>query len=328
MVLMLTFVQTLHATTATIPFQNIYTNGSIIGTVKTSAANDLITNSGIATAGRVATFSSDKVIQDGGTLLSDLATTTAVNLRLLTMSGNINMDRNQLTNISKISSDPVFDCNVLWGTGTTLTPPGNNIRNVALGFNHSTVGFSTVSIGESTTQTAGAGTCILIGSALNVAGSVSGAIGAASTVTGNNSYSYGGTNTITGANAFIFGSNATNSTANSMLLGKNTIVNIRANGTACDLGTTAVPFRNLILNTGIESTAGLVIGPVTATSIAIGSAAITTTVNGIFTTALASAHGILPQHTILVSRPGPIDLPRQVLELLEHLLTLRMRLEC
>ena len=93
--------------TATIPFQNLYTNGSIIGTVKTSAANDLITNVGIATLGRVATFSSNKVIQDGGTLLSDLATTTAVNLRLLksgdTMSGALAMATNNITNVGLLS---------------------------------------------------------------------------------------------------------------------------------------------------------------------------------------------------------------------------------
>ena len=93
--------------TATIPFQNFYTNGSIIGTVKTSAANDLITNVGIATLGRVATFSSNKVIQDGGTLLSDLATTTAVNLRLLksgdTMSGALAMATNNIKNVGLLS---------------------------------------------------------------------------------------------------------------------------------------------------------------------------------------------------------------------------------
>ena len=69
--------------------------------------NNLITNSGIATAGRVATFSSDKVIQDGGTLLSDLATTTAVNLRLLksgdTMTGALAMATNNITSVGILS---------------------------------------------------------------------------------------------------------------------------------------------------------------------------------------------------------------------------------
>ena len=62
----------------------------------------------------------------------------------------------------------------------------------------------------------------------------------------------------------------TNNTISSMLLGIS--ANIRTSSTTCDLGTTANPFQNLYLNTGIESTAGLVIGPVTATSIAIEAA--------------------------------------------------------
>ena len=88
--------------TATIPFQNLYTNGSIIGTVKTSAANDLITNVGTATLGRVTTFSSNKVIQYGGTLLSYLATTTSIKSDD-TMTGALAMATNNITSVGILS---------------------------------------------------------------------------------------------------------------------------------------------------------------------------------------------------------------------------------
>ena len=73
--------------------------------------DNIVSNAGTGISGRVATFSSDKVIQDGGTLLSDLATTaamtTADNLRLLksggTMTGSIAMGAFDLTNVGNIS---------------------------------------------------------------------------------------------------------------------------------------------------------------------------------------------------------------------------------
>ena len=65
-------------------------------------------NTGTGTAGRVVTFVSDKVIQDGGTLLSDLATLAAVAASYLakaggTMAGAIAMGTNNITNIGSIS---------------------------------------------------------------------------------------------------------------------------------------------------------------------------------------------------------------------------------
>ena len=64
--------------TTAIPFQSLYLNGSIAGATNSRTADNIVSNAGTATSGRVATFSSNKVIQDGGTLLSDLATTAAV----------------------------------------------------------------------------------------------------------------------------------------------------------------------------------------------------------------------------------------------------------
>lgn len=102
--------------TVAAPFQSLYINGSIAGTTKTSAANDLVTNAGLATAGRVATFSANKIIQDGGTLLSDLATTSSMNsaiaaavaLRVAkagdTMTGTLAMGANAITGTGAISA--------------------------------------------------------------------------------------------------------------------------------------------------------------------------------------------------------------------------------
>ncbi len=59
-------------------FKNIYSSGSLIGSVKTSAINNIVTDTGTATSGRVATYSANKIIQDSGTLLSALATSAAV----------------------------------------------------------------------------------------------------------------------------------------------------------------------------------------------------------------------------------------------------------
>ena len=311
--------------TAAIPFQTLYLNSNVAGPTNSRLADNIVsnagastsgnlasfsgatgkivqdaaiiaanvvTNTGTATSGRVATFSANKVIQDGGTLLSDLATNAGVSAAYLaksggTMSGSINFGQNNATGFNYIQSG-VLAGNVIWGSGTTITTPpgGNNLRNVYLGFNNDATGFAITLVGNECHQTVGAGVCNLIGSTLNVAGANSSAYGDTITITGNNSVAIGTNNTVPVSNGYVFGAGVTNSIANSMLLGSAGIVNIRANGTVCDLGTTAAPFRNLILNTGIESTAGLVIGPTTATSIAIGRAAITSTVNGIFATAL------------------------------------------
>ena len=73
--------------TTAIPFQSLYLNGSIAGATNSRTADNIVSNAGTATAGRVATFSSNKVIQDGGTLLSDLATTAAVATSYLAKAG-------------------------------------------------------------------------------------------------------------------------------------------------------------------------------------------------------------------------------------------------
>lgn len=281
--------------TAAVPFQSLYINSNVSGPTNSRSVDNIVSNTGTAVSGRVTTFLTDKVIQDSGTLLSDLATNASVLAAGAgylakaggTMTGSINFGQNNATGFNYIQSG-ITAGNVIWGSGTTIStpPPGNNIRNVYLGYNNDGVGFALNLIGNECHQTVGAGLCNLIGSSLNVIGASSSAYGDGTTVTGTTSVAIGSNNTISVSNGYVFGAGATNSIANSMLLGSVNITNIRANGTTCDLGTAAAPFRNLILNTGIESTAGLVIGPASATSIAIGRATVTTTINGIFATPL------------------------------------------
>ena len=102
-------------------------------------ASNVVTNSGTATSGRVATFSSDKVIQDGGTLLSDLATTASLANYLLksggTMTGSINMGAQTITNVSSVS---MSTSNINVGSNSTIgASVTNNINignNTAIGF--------------------------------------------------------------------------------------------------------------------------------------------------------------------------------------------------
>ena len=87
---------------------NVTNVGTISGAVNSRAADNIVSNTGTGTAGRVVTFVSDKVVQDGGTLLSDLATSAAVSTAYLakaggTMTGAIAMGTNSITNIGSIS---------------------------------------------------------------------------------------------------------------------------------------------------------------------------------------------------------------------------------
>lgn len=85
---------------------NISGVGSISGATNSRTADNIVSNTSTGIAGRVATFASDKVIQDGGVLLSSLATTSALSSYLPrsggTMSGPINMNGNQLQNVNYI----------------------------------------------------------------------------------------------------------------------------------------------------------------------------------------------------------------------------------
>ena len=87
---------------------NITNVGTISGAINSRTADNIVSNVGTGTLGRVVTFVSDKVIQDGGALLSDLATSAAVATSYLakaggTMAGAIAIGGNNITNAGAIS---------------------------------------------------------------------------------------------------------------------------------------------------------------------------------------------------------------------------------
>ena len=87
---------------------NITNVGTISGATNSRTADNIVSNTGTGIAGRVVTFVSDKVVQDGGTLLSALATSAAVATSYLakaggTMAGAIAMGGNNISGVGSIS---------------------------------------------------------------------------------------------------------------------------------------------------------------------------------------------------------------------------------
>lgn len=121
-------------------------------------------------------------------------------------------------------------CTVVGGVSTMDV---SSISSSALGYGN-TVATSIAAALLGTTNTAtGSSNCVLIGqsnTATNAIGSI--AIGQNSASTANA--------------AHCLGSNLANSVANSTVIDSS--VNIRSSSTTCDLGTTALPFRNLYIN--------------------------------------------------------------------------------
>ena len=101
---------------------NITNVGTISGATNSRTADNIVSNTGTGLVGRVVTFVSNKVVQDGGTLLSDLATSAAVATAYLgkaggTMAGAIAMGGNNITNAGSIS-------------GPTWTRTADNIASI------------------------------------------------------------------------------------------------------------------------------------------------------------------------------------------------------
>jgi hypothetical protein len=285
-------------------------SGSIIGSVKTTAANDIVSNTGAAVAGNVAIFSgaTGKLISDTGASLSQYLPLSGG-----TMSGNINLNFNELTGVAAIRTSAT---NVIFGTSAVAA--GGSLNGVMIGTSATIVGDRSISIGGASFcadaddvsigfgATSNGKQSVLIGSGA-VAASESTIIGYGSTDTSTTTgaVSIGHTNTtsvdrciaigrdnVANANAaFIIGNGQTNSTAHSLLLGNTggNLVNIRCTGAICDLGTQVLPFQTLWLNTSLDAPAvPLNIGNSQATAVNIGTSGITTTALGVFTATIPS----------------------------------------
>ena len=204
------------------------------------------------------------MIQDGGTLLSDLATTAAVSTAYLakaggTMSGAINMNSQQITNAGAITT---ANQKVLIGASATSA----DTLSVTIGDTASTIGANTIAIGNSASATAGA--AVVVGSlsvASGVASLASGyfcqasgyqstALGFGNIASGYSSLLVGTGNRGTANYASVVGHNQINGTANSLIIGDASYANIRTASGICDLGTVAQPFQTIYLNGSIAGT--------------------------------------------------------------------------
>ncbi len=219
-------------------------NNLTVNTINGKIGNDLVTGPASALADRLVSFdgTTGKIIKDSNILATDIFLRTGT----VAMTGNINMNNNELQYVKAIRPNTA---SLVIGN-TTTTPVSSN---------------GTITIGDFTTSTGDNSICIGL---QNIARPNSIAIGK-ETISGTSATIVGyrsscGTNTDTiivghdnvssgGANADIFGVNRTNSQANSLLLGNGSYVNIRANST-CDLGTSAIPFQSMYSNASLIGT--------------------------------------------------------------------------
>ncbi len=243
-------------------------------------STNIVTNTGIATTNHLASFVSNKVIQDSGISSSDVFLRTGT----VPMTGTMNLGNQNIIGLGNVTTK-ASNNNVLIGSGTTITPPpAANIQNVAIGFNNTSTGFGIVEIGDSLTQTVGAGSCVLLGSGSSVAGNQSSSYGDNNSITGNLSVAIGSVNTITGNNAYIIGRNATNNTSDSLLIGGTAITNIRPNNNnLCDLGAiTTNTFKDVYASGSLigavktSAVDSIVTGPASATGDNLASYNLTT----------------------------------------------------
>ena len=136
--------------------------------------------------------------------------------------------------------------------------------------------FGGTSVGWS--SSAGGNNSVVVGISATATQANTTAFGGSASATANGALAIGFSASSSGANSISIGTSVTNSTANSCLIGDSSIANIRANNTACDLGTSGGSFRSIYLNTGIigtgalsmDNSGALTIAGTSATSLSIG----------------------------------------------------------
>lgn len=261
--------------TSSVPFQNIYSNSSLIGPTYSRSVDNVVSNAGGSTGSNICTFSgtTGKVIQDSGISSASLIGGPFLPLAGGTMSGPVNMGNNDINgifnvnfpgdiNIYKYSGAPG---NILIGrAGTTGS---HAVTSILINATSSEVnGPNQIVIGSQNSANT-AQYPIAIGSGINSNGFASVTIGggdngivnpqAYSVAIGSEMVLSSGANGIcigkqagiTGGvnNAISIGSDAINNTASSCLLGDSSIGNIRPNNTrTCDLGVTGTNmFKNI-----------------------------------------------------------------------------------
>src|SRR5690606_34329149 len=193
------------------------------------------------------------------------------------------------------------------GNGISIgknTTTGISTSCVTLGHQSSCAGLGGTSAGWS--SSAGGNNSVVVGISASATQANTTALGGSASATANGALAIGFSASSSGANSISIGTSTTNSTANSCLIGDSSIANIRANNTACDLGTSGSSFRSIYLNTGIigtgalsmDNSGALTIAGTSATSLSIGRTGViasfpgTTDSSSVSTGTISAAGGI------------------------------------
>ncbi len=144
----------------TVPFQSLYLNTSLYGTSNSRLVDDIVSNGGVGTSGNLASFVSNKVIQDSGIAASSV-TTGGPYLLLAggTMAGTLNMNTNSISNGGVITITNTTDSTTSI-TGSLITSGGIGLsKQITIGTNCKVLGTtdSTSSISGSLITAGGLG---------------------------------------------------------------------------------------------------------------------------------------------------------------------------
>ncbi len=114
--------------TATALFKDVYASGSLIGAVKTSAIDSIVTGPASVTSGNLASYNgtSGKVIQDGNIALVDVFLRTGT----VPMTGALNLNTNNVTNGGVINVTNITDASSV-STGSIITAGGIGVAKKA-----------------------------------------------------------------------------------------------------------------------------------------------------------------------------------------------------
>ena len=271
-------------------FNNIFLQNSLQGPSRSCLVDNVMSCSTAQTGGNLLAWSSSivlKVAVDSGIAGPDVFIRTGS----VPMTGNLNMNSNNITNVGAI---------------TTSTDVIN------IGLTNTTSGSGSVSIGASNTAGGFAGgKSIIYGNNNNTSGSTNGQC----MIYGNDNtdsngaggsfiYGFGNTNgtgqrnILIGRNnvvpnavneAFVMGFANTNSISNSLLVGGASQANIRpGSNNLCSLGILTTNEFSTSFTRNVDTSAALAIAPTSATSLALGRAAINTTILGTAIATVAS----------------------------------------
>jgi hypothetical protein len=96
--------------TSLLPFRDVYSDGSLIGTVNSRLTNDVVSNTSTGAVGNIPSFVSAKVIGDSGIPASSISAGPFLKLDgTSSMLGNINLNTNALTNVTTVNTKTADD---------------------------------------------------------------------------------------------------------------------------------------------------------------------------------------------------------------------------